>query len=202
MEEKHKTFLHFFCDIDASFDDNTLDQKSSQGYIMKLFGGEIAWRANKQDTVTTSSTEAELLAISQTAKEAIYFSRLIKALSLPLPEVRTIEYDNKQTIRLLVNESTKLQTKLRHVNIHSYWLRQEVQRQSIKIRLVPTKEMVADGVTKALSVIKHEHFVGMTGIEDKKELLASIKREDDRRDAFQRRGADISETFGFGIAAS
>ena len=26
---------------------------------MKLFGGAVAWRANKQDIVTTSSTEAE-----------------------------------------------------------------------------------------------------------------------------------------------
>ncbi len=32
---------------DASFGDNTLDRKSSQGYIMKLFGGEVALRANK-----------------------------------------------------------------------------------------------------------------------------------------------------------
>ena len=167
---------------------------------MKLFGGAIAWRANKQDIVTTLSTEAELLAISQTAKEAIYLSRLMKALKLFLPEALTIECDNKQTIRLLVDESTKLQTKLRHVDIHSHWLRQEVQRQSIKIRWVPTKDMVADGLTKALSVIKHEHFVGMTGIEDKRELLASIKREDDLRDAFQQRRANISKSFGFEIA--
>ena len=191
----------FICASDASFGDNTLDRKSSQGYIMKLFGGAIAWRANKQDTVTTSSTEAELLAISQTAKEAIYLSRLMKALTLCLPEVLTIECNNKQTIRLLVDESTKLQTKLRHVDIHSHWLRQEVQRQSIKIRWVPTKEMMADGLTKALSVIKHEHFVGMTGIENKKELLASIKRKDNLRDAFQQCEADISKSFGFGIAA-
>ncbi|KAK1911248.1 hypothetical protein P3342_011850 [Pyrenophora teres f. teres] len=46
---------------DASFADNTVDRKSSQGFILKLFGGAIAWRANKQDTVTTSTTEAELL---------------------------------------------------------------------------------------------------------------------------------------------
>ncbi|EAQ91982.1 hypothetical protein CHGG_00217 [Chaetomium globosum CBS 148.51] len=39
---------------DASFADNSLDRKSSQGLAMKLFGGLIAWRANKQDTVTTS----------------------------------------------------------------------------------------------------------------------------------------------------
>ena len=45
---------------DASFGDNTLEQKSSQGYIMKLFGGVIALIANKQDLVTTSSSEVEL----------------------------------------------------------------------------------------------------------------------------------------------
>ena len=44
----------FICASDASlFGDNTLDRKSSQGYIMKLFGGAVPWRANKQDTVTT-----------------------------------------------------------------------------------------------------------------------------------------------------
>ena len=39
----------FVCASDASFADNTVDRKSTQGYIMTLFGGPIAWRANKQD---------------------------------------------------------------------------------------------------------------------------------------------------------
>lgn len=98
----------FICVSDASFADNSLDRKSSQGYLMKLFGGAVAWRANKQDTVTTSSTEAELLAVSQTAKEAIYLSRLMKALKLVLPEAFTIECDNLKTIRLLVDKAMKL----------------------------------------------------------------------------------------------
>jgi len=61
---------------DASFADNTIDRKSSQAYAMKLFGGLIGWRANKQGTVTTSTTEAELLALSQAAKEGQYIYRL------------------------------------------------------------------------------------------------------------------------------
>ncbi len=104
----------------AFFGDNTLDRKSFQGYIMKLFGGEVAWRANKQDTVTSSSTKAELLAILETAKEAIYFSRLMQALNLVIPEALTIECENAQTIRLLVDISMKLQIKLRHIDIHSH----------------------------------------------------------------------------------
>jgi len=34
----------------------------------------IRWRVNKQETVTTSAMEAELLALSQAAKEALFVS--------------------------------------------------------------------------------------------------------------------------------
>ena len=51
---------------------------------MKLFRGLIGWRANKQDTVTTSMTEAELLALSQAVKESIYISRLLEELTVQL----------------------------------------------------------------------------------------------------------------------
>ena len=50
--------------------------------------------------------------------------------------------------------------------------------------------------------MKHEQFVTMTGIEDKKELLASIKQKNDLRDTFQQRKANISKLFGFRIASS
>ena len=59
----------FICASNALFADNFVDRKSLQKYIMKLFGGPITWRANKQDTVTTLSIEAELLALSQIVEE-------------------------------------------------------------------------------------------------------------------------------------
>src|SRR5438105_2259475 len=73
---------------DALFADNSLDRKSSQAYTIKLFGGLIGWRANKQNTVTTSITEAELLAFAQAAKESLFVSRLIKELSVQLDDQR------------------------------------------------------------------------------------------------------------------
>jgi hypothetical protein len=176
------TATSLVCASDASFADNTIDRKSSQGYIMKLFGGPVAWRANKQDTVTTSSTEAELLAISQTAKEVIYLSRLMKALSLELDEPLTIECDNLQTIRLLVEESMKLQTKLRHVDIHSHWLRQEVQRGSITITWQETKKMIADGLTKALGKALFQRFTESIGLEDQEKRLGLIRREEELKE--------------------
>jgi hypothetical protein len=136
---------------DASFADNTLDRKSSQGYTIKLYGGLIAWRANKQDTVTTSTTEAELLALSQVAKEAIFTSRLLSELGIKLPDSTiTIQCDNTQTIQLINKEVSKLQTKLRHVDIHNHWLRQEATKGTIAVTYMPSAEMLADRLTKAL----------------------------------------------------
>ena len=41
----------WLCASDASFGDILVDRKGSQGFIMTLFGGLIAWIANKQHTL-------------------------------------------------------------------------------------------------------------------------------------------------------
>ncbi len=113
-------------------------------------------------------------------------------------EALTIEFDNAQTIRLLVDKSMKPYTKLRHIDIHSHWLKQEVQRGLIQIRWVQTKEMVADGLTKVLSSAqKYDSIVRMTDIKDQKDLLVSIKRA---KDALQHLQTDpeYSEVYWFG----
>ena len=58
------------CSSNAAFADNT-DRKSSYGFLFKLFGGPIDWKATKQKMVMTSSMEAELLALSDIAKEEL-----------------------------------------------------------------------------------------------------------------------------------
>jgi hypothetical protein len=59
---------------------------------------------------------------------------LFKVLQFNLDRDMFIYYDNKQTIRLLTIETLKLKTKLKYVDIHSCWFRQEVQRGSINIK--------------------------------------------------------------------
>jgi hypothetical protein len=158
---------NFLVASDASFADNSIDRKSSQAYVMRLFGGTIGWRANKQDTVTTSTTEAELLALSQAAKEGQYVGRLLRELNVHLDDHRIqIHCDNKQTIRLVTDEIARLQTRLRHVDIHNHWLRQEVLSQRIIVQYTPSSEMIADGLTKALSEKNFVRFVNQIGLYD------------------------------------
>lgn len=157
----------FLVASDASFADNTVDRKSSQAYAMRLFGGLIGWRANKQQTVTTSTTEAELLALSQAAKEGLYVSRLLKELAVKLDDHHIqIHCDNTQTVRLVNDDIARLQTKLRHVDIHNHWLRQEVHKKTIIVKYTPSNQMIADGLTKALAKDGFERFKQQVGLLD------------------------------------
>ena len=44
---------------------------------------------------------------------------------LRLDKPLVVEYDNLITLRLVTEESLKLVTKLRHIDVHNYWLYQE-----------------------------------------------------------------------------
>ncbi|KAJ6088976.1 hypothetical protein N7499_003084 [Penicillium canescens] len=155
---------------DASYADHS-DRKSSAGYICQIFGGPVDWKATKQRTVTTSTTEAELLGLSDAGKALQWWDRLFTRIGFQYPQPLTIECDNSRTIALINAEDTPFDTKLRHVDIHGHWLRQEVKDGRIRIKWVPTAQMIADGLTKVLPRQKHTAFVKMLGLRDVRHLI-------------------------------
>jgi hypothetical protein len=74
----------------------------------------------------------------------------------------------------LTKEAPQLRTKLRHVDIHHHWLRQEVQAGRIPVEWMKTSDMVADGLTKILPRQKQAEFVRMLGMEDIGHLLKDL----------------------------
>ena len=144
---------------DAAYADDPETRRSTEGYCFHLFGGIIDWKSSKQKTVTTSTTEAELLSLSHASSWLVWWQRFFASITLDLDQDYTIECDNLQTVRLMLKEAPKLETKLKHVDIHRHWLKQEVENGHINIKWVPTSEMAADGFTKALPRQKHEDFI-------------------------------------------
>jgi hypothetical protein len=164
----------FACASDAAFADDTATRRSTEGYLFKLFGGAIDWHSTKQKTVTTSSTEAELRALAHAAKETYWWKRFFQSIGLDPGHELSISCDNQQTIGLLTKETAKLTTKLRHIDIHQHWMRQEVQAKRLRVNWVRTTEMPADGLTKALPRQKHEDFVRQLGLIDIRERLKQL----------------------------
>ena len=56
---------------DASYSDNLTTHQSSERYVFHLFDCSINWQIIQQNTVTISTTEAELLTLTHVSKQII-----------------------------------------------------------------------------------------------------------------------------------
>ena len=62
---------------DAGFQSDLDDFRSQSGFVFCLNGGVVSWRSSKQDTVAYSTTEAEYIAASDAAKEAVWIKNFV-----------------------------------------------------------------------------------------------------------------------------
>jgi hypothetical protein len=163
----------FYGASDAAFADEVEGRRSSHGYLFKLYGMPIDWKATRQRSVTKSTTEAELIALSATGGEMEWWTRVFQHVKFD-PEIQpTIYCDNEQTVGIVKKEDERLHTKLRHVDTHQMWVRQEVQEGRLNVEWCPTAEMPADGLTKSLVRQKHTEFVRQLGLENVRQLLTT-----------------------------
>jgi hypothetical protein len=149
----------FFGASDAAFADEPDTRRSSQGYTFRLYGMTIDWKSTVQRTVTKSTTEAELLALSLAGSQMEEWSRFFKGVSFQLDETPTLWCDNQQTVGIATKQEDKLNSKLKHVDIHQSWIRQEVEAGRLNVKWVDTDNMPADGMTKILGRQKHAEFL-------------------------------------------
>src|SRR5208337_5238757 len=83
----------------------------------------------------------------------------------------TIQYDNKQIIRLVNEDIATLQIKLRHIDIHNHWLRQKALKGRIKVKYTPTDDMITDGLIKVLSAKGYRRFIQQVRLINIKERI-------------------------------
>ncbi|KAF7452722.1 hypothetical protein A1F99_045000 [Pyrenophora tritici-repentis] len=114
------------------------------------FKTTLATVVDSQRSVTKSTTEAELIALSATGGEMEWWTRVFQHIKFDLEVQPTIYCDNEQTVGIVKKEDERLHTKLRHVDTHQMWVRQEVQEGRLCVEWCPTAEMPADGLTKSL----------------------------------------------------
>ena len=62
---------------DSGFQGDIDSRKSTSGYVFTLNGGAICWRSVKQTCYANSITEAEYVAASEAAKEAIWLKKFL-----------------------------------------------------------------------------------------------------------------------------
>jgi len=127
-----------------------------------ITAGAVTWASRRQHNVTLSTTEAELVALSAAAREAIWLRELLKSVGILQDEVTVLKSDSTGAISLAVNPAFHQRSK--HIRIHDFYVREQVDRRTIKTEHVPGKENVADIFTKPLPRDKFERYRAELGI--------------------------------------
>ena len=84
---------------------------STSGFTFHLGSATVSWSSKKQTTVALSSCEAEIMAGSEAAKEAIYLSTFLRELGLDMSKPPPLKLDNKSAIDLAYNPEHHSKTK-------------------------------------------------------------------------------------------
>jgi hypothetical protein len=141
-----------YCDADWGGDLDT--RRSTTGYVFFIGDGAISWNSKRQPTVALSTTEAEYMATTQAAKEAIWLRQLMADVGCVQGGATTIMSDNQGSIALAKNPKHHSRTK--HIDVQHHFIREVVEDEVVELRYCRTQDMVADVLTKALARERHE----------------------------------------------
>eukprot|EP00798_Chlamydomonas_sp_ICE-L_P029062 gene29062-biopygen32929 len=123
-----------------------ITRKSTTGWVFLNQGGAIAWASKIQSSATAlSSTEAEYMAASSAAQEAMWLRKLQFCATGIQPPALTINGDNQAALSAWNQE--KLSTRLRHMETRFHFLKEESKKQGIRLNWIPTAANMADKFT-------------------------------------------------------
>lgn len=149
-----------YCDADWASD--IRDRRSCTGYIFMLQGGAVSWCSRKQQTVALSTAEAEYMAMSSAAQEALWLQQLQGELGGQRDGTLVIHSDNISAIKLTANDCYLPRSK--HIDIKYHFLREHVSSLKLKFFYVKSEENVSDILTKGTSVDKHYYCMSNMGL--------------------------------------
>ena len=138
------------------------DRKSTSSYIFTLGSVVISWSSKKQDVVALSSSEAEYIAATTSACQAVWLRRLLADLCQVQEGTTPIYCDNKATIAMTKNPAFHSRTK--HIDIRYHFIRDLVTAEEIELKHCGTNDQVVDNLTKSLAYDKHEKFRMLMGV--------------------------------------
>jgi hypothetical protein len=151
--------------VDASYGVHE-DAKSHTGVYLTLGRGAVLGKSNKQKIVTKSSTEAELVAVTDSVGEIVWLRNFLIEQGYEMPPA-VLYQDNQSTIALLNRGGSGHRTK--HIKIRIFFVKELIDAGEVVVRYMPTDEMVADVLTKPLQGKKfttiRETLIGETVVE-------------------------------------
>ncbi|KAI7942739.1 hypothetical protein MJO28_012766 [Puccinia striiformis f. sp. tritici] len=126
-------------------------RRSVSGNLVLFNGNVVSWKSKKQPTLSLSSTEAEYKSIGDITKEVMWIKTLLnKIFNIRIPGPTQIFEDNQGAIALANDESNHSNYKTKHMALRHHFIRREIKLKTIALQFIPTNQMLADFLTKAV----------------------------------------------------
>ncbi|KAG8502460.1 hypothetical protein CXB51_000380 [Gossypium anomalum] len=138
------------------------DRKSTTGYVFTMGSEAVSWSSKKQPSTALSSSEAEYMAVTAAAYQAVWIRRILDDLKQTQVEATTIYCDNQSTIAMTKN--LVYHSRTRHIETRHHFIRELVAKGDIKMEYCCTEEQVADLFTKPLSPKKFVYLRELLGV--------------------------------------
>jgi hypothetical protein len=138
------------------------DRKSTTGVVFFLGSGVITWSSQKQKIVALSSCEAEYIAASTAACQAVWLSRLLGEVIGTEPKKVKLLIDNKSAIALSQNPVHHERSK--HIDIRFHFIRECIEEGKVEVDHIQTEKQLADILTKSLGRTRFVELRQMLGV--------------------------------------
>jgi len=160
-----------YCDADWA--SCTHSRKSVSGFVVFLGDTLIAWKSKKQATISLSSAEAEYRSLRRLVAELSWLSRLLHELGLsnitPIP----VKCDSMAAMYIAKNPVFHERTK--HIEIDCHFVRHKLMEGLIQLSFVPTKNQLADLLTKPLTGQQHHSILSKLGVHPPSNLRGDVR---------------------------
>ena len=136
------TTLVGYTDSDWAGDKSS--RKSVSGAVWEFGGAIVSWKCKQQSTVATSPMQAELIALTEGAKEGMYLRKLVQSVGAIGPT--TLFVDNAAA--LINAKEFRVTQGNKHIETRHFYIRELVEKKLMDCKKIPSKSNKSDMMTK------------------------------------------------------
>ncbi|MBW0462001.1 hypothetical protein O181_001716 [Austropuccinia psidii MF-1] len=128
------------------------NRRSISGYLASFKGGLVMWKTRKQQSVSTSTAEAEYKSLCDLTSALLWLKKWTAEVGIINTKYPILIWNDNQSCINTANSDSNFNNKhMKHVNIQLHFVREAVKSKDFLLKYVPSGSMLADFLTKSVN---------------------------------------------------